>query len=300
MDTTLKKHVTTVDEWLRIHKKLWSTEKNNKVIYTCITGGYDQLLEPSYVNEDFDYICFTDNPDLKSEIWDVRHLPKETEGLTQIKKQRYVKINAHKVVPEYEVSIWVDGNVDVIGNMSELIKSILVPDCSVYVPKHPQRVCLYDEVKPVISMKKDSADNINPQIERYKKEGFPKGYGLLQSNILIRKHNNEDCIRLMEAWNNEVMNGSHRDQLSFNYCSWKNPDIKVKYLDKGICKSRWFNWYTNHKRIRHVSRVQRTAMRPLVAPKNTQMNSKLMAAKERLNKILTARKTVHCYDVRIY
>ena len=157
----------------------------------------------------------------------------------------------------YEVSIWVDGNVDIKGNMSELIKNVLIDDCSIYVPKHPQRGCLYDEVRPVISMKKDTAENVNPQIERYKKEGFPKGYGLLQSNILIRKHNNGDCIRLMEAWSNEVMNGSHRDQLSFNYCSWKNPDIKVKYLDKGICNSSWFKWYMNHKRIRHISKVQR-------------------------------------------
>ena len=300
MDTTLKKHFTTIDEWLRIHKRLWSSEKSSKVVYTCITGGYDQLIEPSYVDENFDYICFTDNPDLKSEIWDVRSLPKETEGLTQIKKQRYVKINAHKVLPEYELSIWVDGNIDVKDNMSELVKNILVDDCSVYVPKHPQRTCLYDEVRPVISMRKDSAENINPQIERYKKEGFPKGYGLLQSNILIRKHNNEDCIRLMEAWSNEVMNGSHRDQLSFNYCSWKNPDIKVKYLDKGICNSRWFKWYMNHKKVRNISRVQRTASKPLAPRKGTQNNNRLAAAREKLNKILTNRRVIHSYDVKIY
>jgi hypothetical protein len=44
------------------------------------------------------------------------------------------------------------------------------------------------------------------------------------------------------------MNGSHRDQLSFNYCCWKNQDIKVIYLDRNICKSTWFNWLTKHKK----------------------------------------------------
>lgn len=300
MDTTLKKHSTTIDEWLRVHKRLWSSEKNKNVIYTCITGGYDQLIEPSYIDENFDYICFTDNMDLKSEIWDIKPLPKETEGLTQIKKQRYVKINPHKLLSEYEISIWVDGNVDVKGNVSELIKKILVDDCSIYVPKHPQRGCIYDEVRPVISMKKDTAENVNPQIERYKKEGFPKGYGLLQSNILIRKHNDKDCIRLMEAWSGEVMNGSHRDQLSFNYCCWKNQDIKVKYLDKGICNSSWFKWYMNHKRIRHISKVQRTSSKPLILPKNTPRNDRLAAAREKLSKILNNRRVIHSYDVRIY
>jgi hypothetical protein len=104
----------------------------------------------------------------------------------------------------------------------------------------------------------------------------------------------------METWSNEVMNGSHRDQLSFNYCCWKNPDIKVKYLDKGICKSRWFNWYMNHKRIRYISRNQRRAIKPLVPPKGTPKNDRLIAAKEKLSKILNNRRVIHSYDVRIY
>jgi hypothetical protein len=95
-------------------------------------------------------------------------------------------------------------------------------------------------------MHKDTQENVNPQIDRYKKEGFPKDFGLLQSNIMIRKHNEEDCIRLMECWFEELKNGSHRDQLSFNYALWKNEGIPVVYLDKTIYKSEWFKWGKNH------------------------------------------------------
>ena len=98
----------------------------------------------------------------------------------------------------------------------------------------PIRKCIYDEERVVLAMKKDVKENTNPQINRYKKEGFPKNYGLLQSNILIRRHNSPDCIKLMEDWFEELKNGSHRDQLSFNYILWKNQDVKVKYLDKYI------------------------------------------------------------------
>jgi hypothetical protein len=97
-------------------------------------------------------------------------------------------------------------------------------------------------------MKKDVSENVKPQMERYKEEGFPTDYGLLQSNIIIRKHNEPDCVRLMEAWSEEVMNGSHRDQLSFNYCCWKNKDIKIKYLDKFIYRSKWFSWNSAHSK----------------------------------------------------
>ena len=50
----------------------------------------------------------------------------------------------------------------------------------------------------------------------------------------------------MEQWFDELKNGSHRDQLSFNYVAWKNEDIKIFYLDKTICKSQWFNWGGKH------------------------------------------------------
>lgn len=235
--------------WLEKNKNLWYKPeplKGKKVVYTCITGGYDDLKPPKYVNKDFDYVCFTDNLEMKSDVWQIRPLPAECEELSQVKKQRYVKINPHKVLSEYDISIWVDGCVSLNDNLNEFLFDILTDNISIYVPKHPMRNCIYKEAKAVLSMGRDKKEIVNPQIERYKKEGFPAEYGLLQSNILVRKHNEEDCIRLMEAWFNELKDNSHRDQLSFNYVLWKNNDIKIKYLDKYIYKSKWFNWNGLH------------------------------------------------------
>lgn len=242
------KQACTPNEWLSIHKSLWSTEINKKVIYTCITGDYDDLKDPQYISEGFDYVCFTDNLELKSNIWEIRPLPIGCEELSQVKKQRYVKINPHLLLNEYDISIWTDGCVSLIGDLNELVNSAIEDDISVYVPKHPIRNCIYKEAKAVVEMRKDTSDIVKSQIERYKQEGFPSEYGLLQSNILIRKHNEKDCIRLMEAWFDELKCNSHRDQLSFNYVLWKNSDIKVKYLDKNIYKSKWFSWNGLHKR----------------------------------------------------
>ena len=242
-----EKQIETPTQWIKRNKRYWSMEKNKKVVYTCITGGYDNLIEPTYLTSDFDYVCFTDNTDMKSDVWQIKPLPKEVEGLSQIKKQRYVKINAHKVLKEYDLSIWVDGCVTVKGDLNELLKKVLKDDCAVYVPQHPGRKCIYAEADACISMKKDVKENITPQIERYKNEGFPKNYGLLQSNIMVRKHNDKDCIKLMETWFEELKNGSHRDQLSFNYASWKENTIKIIYMDKLIYKSKWFFW-GHHKK----------------------------------------------------
>ena len=250
----IKKKLTPL-EWLNVNKKYWSNEKNKKVIYTCITGGYDSLIEPTFITGDFDYICFTDNNDLKSDAWIIKPLPSETEEFTNVKKQRYVKINPHLLLKEYDLSIWVDGNVEVKGDLNDLISKKIKNEDNICVPAHPQRKCIYDEERVVLAMKKDVKGNTSPQINRYKKEGFPKNYGLLQSNILIRRHNSPDCIKLMEDWFEEVKNGSHRDQLSFNYAAWKNKNIKITYLDKFIYKSQWFKWHGGHKKSKPIAKT---------------------------------------------
>ena len=259
---------------LQIGNYLKLNINKKKVVYTCITGGYDSLIEPTYISEGFDYICFTDNMDLKSKTWKIRPLPKEVEGLSQVKKQRYVKINAHKVLPEYDLSIWVDGNVTLRGDLNEFLKKSLKNDVSVYIPQHPARNCIYDEATAVIRLKKDKPEIVNKQIERYKKEGFPAKYGLLQSNIILRKHNSPDCAKLMEAWFNELKNESHRDQLSFNYVSWKNKDVKVSYLDKKIYDSVWFKWNTAHKGKKNtiVNKTVAPIAQPVVKKNKTRRN----------------------------
>lgn len=219
---------------------------NKKVVYTCITGDYDDLHDPIVITKDFDYICFTDSVDMKSDIWEIRPLPKEVENLSQVKKQRFIKINPHLFLSEYDISIWVDGSIYIKDDLNDFIRyvmehkySLLMNKCSVFVPTHPYRKCAYVEANIFL---KFFNDLVVKQMERYEKEGFPHNYGLLQSNILLRKHNDPNCIKLMETWSNEVMNWCYRDQFSFNYASWKNKDVEVKYIDRNIFHSKWFYW----------------------------------------------------------
>ena len=237
------------EEWLSVNRKYWDIEGNKNVVYTCITGGYDSLKEPLKVSEGFDYICYTDNSGTTSQVWDIRPLPEETDALTDVKKQRYVKINAHKLLGEYDLSVWVDGNITLKDDLNDFIEQYIKGfEASVFVPTHPQRDCIYKEAEAVVRMRKDTSENVNGQVERYKSEGYPSDNGLLQSNIMVRYHNRPDCVKLMEEWFCEVLEGSHRDQLSFNYVSWKNSNIPVIYIDKDIYDSKWFKWVGKHNR----------------------------------------------------
>lgn len=279
--------------WAMKNKKYWSDEKNKKVIYTCITGDYDSIIEPKIISEGFDYICFTDNNQMKSDVWDIRPLPKETDGLSQVKKQRYVKVNPHLLLKDYDISIWADGNVEIVGDLNEFIKEHDKNDCSVFVPTHPSRKCIYAEERAVVSMKKDKKSNTEAQIKRYEEENYPKNNGLLQSNILLRKHNDEGCIKLMNKWWDEIKNGSHRDQLSFNYASWKTPDVKVTYLDKKISESKWFKWHKTHNKPKKT-KIQAVAAQPVKQKKSI---SELRAEFEA---ILNKRRKYTTNDINLY
>ena len=193
----------------------------SKVIYTCITDGYDQLNEPSFIQPDTDYVCFTDTPqNFNSLVWNIVDIPDEFKNLPQKLKQRLIKISPHKLFPNYEVSLWMDGSIEQIGNISCIFNEDL-DKFSIYAMKHPVRNCLYDEGDKCIKLKKDTKERITPQLDRYKAEGYPKNNGLVETGVMLRKHNDERCIKFMTMWALELMNGSHRDQLSFNYISWK-------------------------------------------------------------------------------
>jgi hypothetical protein len=193
--------------------------KINKVVYTAITGDYDELLTPSYLNDDWDYICFTDNENIESDFWEIRKM--EDSDLDKIKKARMYKILPHVFLPEYEYSLWIDGNFRIISDINEYIKKYAKNNLMMCIV-HPDRDCIYGEADACIEQKKDSPEVILKQIDKYKAENYPKHYGLIASGILFRKHNNPQVIKLMNTWCEELTSHSRRDQLSFNYACWKN------------------------------------------------------------------------------
>ena len=71
---------------------------------------------------------------------------------------------------------------------------------------------------------------------KYQKENLPNNTGLVDNSLIIRKHNEKDCILLMEKWWNEIKIYSYRDQLSFNYIMWKTG-IKNKYISKSFIQN---------------------------------------------------------------
>lgn len=217
---------------LDIIKKSIGVNENRLCIYTCITNGYDELTDVSGI-DDADFICFTDNMSIEPNGWTLRKIPAALLKYPVPKPQRLIKILPHIFLPKrYKESLYIDGSFRILT--PNLVKNFrrdypLDDENYIYINKHPQRTCLYEEADACKNQNKDRPETIDTQITRYKKDNFPKNFGLFETGILYRKHTNESCINLMTMWANEVKSGSKRDQLSLTYCQWK-LGAKISFL----------------------------------------------------------------------
>lgn len=204
--------------------------KNKIIIYTAISNGYDKVKNPSFVSPNCDYICFSDT-NIQSDIWEMKKFPEKIDQLDQVRKCRYLKINPHEIFPEYEYSIWIDGNIDIVEDVNNLISLHMTNRQEVFVTfKHPERNCIFQEGKECINQKKDDPLLINNQLKKYQEDLMPANNGLVESNVIIRKHNDKSVIGVSASWWKEIDSESRRDQLSFNYVAWKN-NFKYGHLE---------------------------------------------------------------------
>jgi hypothetical protein len=187
-----------------------------KCIFTVNFGGYDKLRKPHTKTKGWDYICFTNN-DITSEDWEIRKVDLD---LPNFSAARHVYINSHKYLPEYDYSIMVGGQIEVKGDLDKFVREQFDTSKDFNLMKHPCRTDIYQEAACVVRENIDKDYNVNPQIERYKKQGLPENFGLSASGIIGRKHNTQ-VAKFERLWWHEVINGSTRDQLSFDYVRWR-------------------------------------------------------------------------------
>jgi len=183
--------------------KIPDEQKPKKIcIYTCIYGNYDKLQKcPVQDIKNCDYICLTDNPNLKSGTWKIHIF---TPSKLQVIKDSFPaynkKIHANMVntmlcrsnlrlipvLANYDICVYIDGNVEITNH--ELISNLLLRAKStdlLILAKHRTRQNVYQEAIVSSKMPKYKNTNLQKQTLKYKNQGFPTEFPLFSNNFMV-------------------------------------------------------------------------------------------------------------------
>ena len=208
-------------------------------VYTCIFGEYDRIQEPVCSPDNIDYYIITDQELPEQTRWIKKdEKPFCEEGWSVSEKNRFVKMHPDLLFPEYRYSIYVDGNIKVITDLTPYIYRL--GSAGIGMHHHAQRDCAYAELKAAAAKQKVDRRKAEAYRQYLKKQGLPEHCGLLEGNVIVREHHNRTCRKIMAEWWMQFRNKIPRDQVSLPLVLWKNG---IKVDDIGVLG---YNVYENN------------------------------------------------------
>lgn len=229
------------------------TSTNKKIcVYTCLTGNYDILQDVEIVDENADFICFTNNKDIKSKTWKIIYI--DNDGLNNHQLSRKIKmLGTEYINKKYEISVWQDASVIWKKKPSEFVKKYLKNNFSAFV--HNERNSVYDEACEVIRLRKDDKQTVLKHLAFLKKENFPDNLGLYEMTVFIKRHNNPVVKETMKLWYEIYLKYSKRDQLSFMYAIWKTK-LSITPIKMNV----WNNEWVKHVKHNYKEKIEKCSI----------------------------------------
>ena len=193
-------------------------------VYTCVFGNYDAVREPFCHPNNIDYYIITDQPVSADSAWKPIDLSPYLGLLAQktnVEKNRWFKMHPHEIFPDYNYSIYIDGNVVPVTDFTELVNRMGEPGIAMFW--HSYNNCVYQEAYyNRYSVKKISNEELEKHIAYLRQQKMPEDFGMTTCNVIVRDHRSELCRKLMDDWWHEFITHCRRDMISFPYVVWKN------------------------------------------------------------------------------
>lgn len=206
-------------------------KKKNLAVYTAIFGGYDKVKSiPEDCWDLADYYIFSDVNIIVSKPWQLI-ISNGNMNFNNVEKNRHIKFFPTKYLSDYESSLYIDGNIQIMSNFHSIIDKMTGSDFSIF--EHPIRNSIIKECAAIFWMRRISDENLIPlclQLLKYKETGYLLD-GLCEANIIYRKHSLE-VRNLMNDWWSEFTYGIKRDQISLPYLLWLHSEnLKIRKLN---------------------------------------------------------------------
>ena len=185
-----------------------------RAVYTVLVGGSDALLSPLDAEPQLDYIAFTDAGGVPHSPWRVRPLAAGARNPRMT--ARWHKLHPHRLLPDYEESLYIDANILIKGQIAPLFEQVLA-EAPLAMFRHPNRDCSYMEAEAVKRLRYDDGAIVDAQMAYYRAHGLPPSAGLHFGGIMFRRHGDAALVGMLEDWWRQLKVFSHRDQLSLEF-----------------------------------------------------------------------------------
>jgi hypothetical protein len=184
-------------------------------LYSAIYGGYD-WVKPVPASLGVPAVLFTDNHhtarSAQANGWEVV-LDELPDLPTPMLRHKYWKCHADEALPNYDVSLWLDGSMTIdVDDYVERCVAALGDDDLVTV-RHPWRSCVYDEAWYSATLPRYDAQALHAQVSYYQSIGHPSGWGLVATGANVRRHT-AAVGELGRHWWWENLHRTHQDQVS--------------------------------------------------------------------------------------
>ena len=218
---------------------------NKAVIYTCITAEYDELRQPWAVHPGFDYVCFVPSGDPRIGgnvgVWQMKAI--DFENPDDRVHSRFVKLNPHLVFPEYEYSLWIDGNVTIAdGALYDKLLEEMERGTIYMGIKHPKRDCSYREAFKCYHYDYITFRVLCKTLAFLCGKRLPLRAGLMENNVIFRRHNDPTVALQSSQWWKLFMELPYRDQFTHTL-SLRYSGLEPEYLLPEKKDARCWPWF---------------------------------------------------------
>ncbi|HEY0258755.1 MAG TPA: glycosyltransferase domain-containing protein [Lacisediminihabitans sp.] len=211
-----------------------------RIVYTALIGRYEQLNEqPIAASSDIDFVCFTDDPDLRSTSWSIR-LIEPRFPLDSIRSARYLKVLGYQLFPDHDETLWIDNSVRLTVDPRELLGRWLA-DADIALPHHSYRTSVIGEFDAVATDGYDDPARVYEQLIHYSTLRPAVLHEQPYWTALLARRRTAAVSEAMRLWNDHILRYSRRDQLSINFVL-DAAKVAVTAVDIDNMSSEWHEW----------------------------------------------------------
>jgi len=234
-------HAVALLWWAEVQPTRQAAAARQKlVVYTALVGAKESLANPladlppgATSDLDLDFVCVTDNPALRSDVWRFVMLPEGRLGgqhLPPEKLSRRPKALPHDYFPDARFSLYIDNTVT-FKRLPQASDLTTTKPTLFRAFRHATRSNPEQEAGAVAMLGYDDVSTICNQLSFYEAQRpLATITPLTTATVLLREHHRPEVQRFGVLWWESILAFSKRDQLSFDYAR-QQSGAEVEYFD---------------------------------------------------------------------